>query len=680
MTAIEVLIRGVRKAAAYNTKQQAPPAAILWTDKDGQWQPAMELIKQQLPELVELGEYNPESRTGPAVWIKCAIARKVAELPEDLTPIIYLPGLARKELRAIELCPDELKPLAELQYRGVWWAMPNTNRDWTVSAFLTNNSIGIELDLGKDAKTQAALLNVLPTLLQEPVEKLQGRKLLARDFNLLVAEDPIRDLLQWLDDPAIFDGWDAVRAGIFTQYCRDHYGIKPTLANRTVCAEALCEQQGQWPEVWLRFEQMASRLPLLIELLKTIQPRGLALEPRCYLSVNQADEQQLAQDFSALAVMAETDMRARLRQLEEQHRERHQWLWFELGLSPYLKMLMALVDVEAHTQSVFSGPDVSAMAQAYQQQHWHADGAAIEAMACAENDSQRALIADILAIIYTPWLVRVAENFQRLVLEYGYPGNPEHQVNEARANYQVASQVVFFVDGLRFDIAQKLQRRLQSKERTSVKLETNWAALPSLTATAKAAVTPIADLLSGALDNADFIPQLESSGQAFSSHHLKKLLSSRDWQYLDGIETGEPTGKAWVQSGDIDHAGHDEQQRLPSRIDDILSEIEARIESLLDAGWRHIRLVTDHGWLWVPDKLPKAELPKDATTKRFSRCAILKSNVATGHLVQPWHWNDQVSVAMAPGISGFIAGDYYNHGGLTLQECLTPVINIHAQD
>ena len=65
--------------------------------------------------------------------------------------------------------------------------------------------------------------------------------------------------------------------------------------------------------------------------------------------------------------------------------------------------------------------------------------------------------------------------------------------------------------------------------------------------------------------------------------------------------------------------------------------------------------------------------------KRFSRCGILKANVATGRLTQPWYWNDQVRVAMAPGISGFVAGDYYNHGGLSLQECLTPVINIHAQ-
>lgn len=134
-----------------------------------------------------------------------------------------------------------------------------------------------------------------------------------------------------------------------------------------------------------------------------------------------------------------------------------------------------------------------------------------------------------------------------------------------------------------------------------------------------------------------------------------------------------------MQTGDLDHAGHDEQLRLPSRIEGILDEVEARVHALLEAGWKNIRVVTDHGWLWVPDKLPKAELPKDTTVSKSSRCAILKSNVATDRLSQPWYWNKDVRVALAPGVSGFTAGDHYNHGGLSLQECLTPVLNIRAK-
>ncbi len=38
-----------------------------------------------------------------------------------------------------------------------------------------------------------------------------------------------------------------------------------------------------------------------------------------------------------------------------------------------------------------------------------------------------------------------------------------------------------------------------------------------------------------------------------------------------------------------------------------------RIEALLGAGWREVRVVTDHGWLWLPGGLPKVDLPKYLT-------------------------------------------------------------------
>jgi len=38
-------------------------------------------------------------------------------LPVDRIPIFYLPGVSRQDLRAVESCPEYLKPLAELQYR-----------------------------------------------------------------------------------------------------------------------------------------------------------------------------------------------------------------------------------------------------------------------------------------------------------------------------------------------------------------------------------------------------------------------------------------------------------------------------------------------------------------------------------------------------------------------------------
>ena len=42
----------------------------------------------------------------------------------------------------------------------------------------------------------------------------------------------------------------------------------------------------------------------------------------------------------------------------------------------------------------------------------------------------------------------------------------------------------------------------------------------------------------------------------------------------------------------------------------------------------------------------------------------------------PWFWADDVRIASPPGIDCFMAGEEYNHGGLSLQECLVPQIVI----
>jgi hypothetical protein len=41
-----------------------------------------------------------------------------------------------------------------------------------------------------------------------------------------------------------------------------------------------------------------------------------------------------------------------------------------------------------------------------------------------------------------------------------------------------------------------------------------------------------------------------------------------------------------------------------------------------------------------------------------------------------WFWADDVRIACPPGIDCFMAGEEYNHGGLSLQECVVPQIAI----
>lgn len=49
----------------------------LWTDNERQWEKAVPLLKQKIPELLSLGQYNSETRTGPAIWLRCVIAGKI---------------------------------------------------------------------------------------------------------------------------------------------------------------------------------------------------------------------------------------------------------------------------------------------------------------------------------------------------------------------------------------------------------------------------------------------------------------------------------------------------------------------------------------------------------------------------------------------------------------------------
>jgi hypothetical protein len=53
----------------------ATPAALLWTDANGQWRPLLPTLTKAIPELYALGSFAPEERQGPVIWLKCVVER-----------------------------------------------------------------------------------------------------------------------------------------------------------------------------------------------------------------------------------------------------------------------------------------------------------------------------------------------------------------------------------------------------------------------------------------------------------------------------------------------------------------------------------------------------------------------------------------------------------------------------
>lgn len=674
MKLIDLLAQEVRASAAYNSNVQAAPNVILWTDKLRQWASALPMLQAALPELIVLGNYAPERKTGPAIWIKCVVEGVLpdVELPVGRTPIVYLPGFERRDLRAIAACPDSLKPLAELQYRGCWWIYSNAGRDWTVNAFLVSSNGGAGLDVAKDEKTQQVMLRVLPEILESERDDLSNRRLEAADFNKLVSSDPVRDLLSWMNDSqACRERWESSRWQALVGICETEYHFNPELDGELTAAELLCQRQGVWEGIWQRFLESCTHYPQLPQLLLKVHA-DLAANGASYPSINANEEQQLERDLNGLLQLDPAKARLSIGQLESRHAERRNWVWHALAMAPLAGVLEHLAEIAQATSSTFSGTDPEEMASQYRESYWRADDHALRALAYPLSPGQQTLVHGLLDLIYTPWLDGVTRNFQNLVRSKGYPGID--QVNEATAEYAVAGEAVFFVDGLRFDTAQRLAAKLQGLG--EIQLDSNWAALPSVTATAKAAVTPVHDRLTGRLTDRDFEPSLADDDKDFSSHYLRKFLNEKGWQYLEEGESGDPASNAWLQSGDIDKEGHVKGLKLAARIDTLLDEVVERAEELIAAGWRKIRIVTDHGWILTPRPMAKVDLPKHLTETRWGRCAVIKDSVDSGYQQVGWHWNSAVSIAMAPGVCSFKAGQNYDHGGLSLQECMTPVIQI----
>ncbi len=104
MKVIEELGKAVRSAAVFNPEVQVAPAVILWPDRDRQWEAIMPRLQSEMAELLVLGTYSPEMRTGPAIWLRAVIADP--KNAASKVPILYLPGVSRQDLRAVEGCPD----------------------------------------------------------------------------------------------------------------------------------------------------------------------------------------------------------------------------------------------------------------------------------------------------------------------------------------------------------------------------------------------------------------------------------------------------------------------------------------------------------------------------------------------------------------------------------------------
>jgi hypothetical protein len=150
---------------------------------------------------------------------------------------------------------------------------------------------------------------------------------------------------------------------------------------------------------------------------------------------------------------------------------------------------------------------------------WEADLSAWQAVAMAST-AEEGVVRKAVAALLRIWLNDTASCFQKAVASSALPTPAEQGAITA-----APGEVLLFADGLRYDVARQLQKSLEVMGITG-SLTTRWAGLPTVTATAKPAITPLISDIQGQALPEDFAPAFRS-GKPTSAAELRKALPPR---------------------------------------------------------------------------------------------------------------------------------------------------------
>ena len=670
------LIASIREASRYDSGNLNAPVAVLWPDPDKQWSPIIEMLQQEMPELLVLGDYDPEKRTGPAIWLKCMVERTLpqANWDESVVPVIYLPGISKNNLKNLQNADPPIAPLMEYQYTGALWTHRN-GKEWTIPAFLQNKEEGMGLSMAQDNETRDASQKVLAKLFEEP-EISYPSQVSSEFLYQLLFKNEVQSILEWMSrGDEYLSTLEPEKQQVFTSICKNKYGFVPVYKNIISITESLGMKTGNWADVWDYFVMAPGRFPEIINLLEKAKPEGkgegmFAIPDETWPQVNADAEEELRNALEETAQLSPENVASTIKELEKEHGKRRNWVWASLGKSNLAQALAYLVRMCEGMEQNWDATSVETLKNWYTEKGYLVDYAAIESLAACKSEKEKQAVKAILPAIYTPWLERLTKRFQKLVEEK--PGlftqieiNPEE------------SECILFVDAFRYDIAKHWLESLDSKK-YKVNIDTAWIPLPSLTPTCKPFLSPIADRVSRESNCTEFRPQTIDK-KDLTTYQFESELDKASYTMIRQVSELKRGEKCWMEIGKVDKFGHDEQSGLVHRIEELYSLIEERVQDVFAAGFTKIRIVTDHGWLLVPGGMPCEKLPKDHIETRWGRCAVLKDGVPSELLHLPWFWNESVMIAYAPGISFFKANNEYAHGGVSLQECLVPVIDIHIE-
>lgn len=664
ITPLDILAEALRAAGAYQRGAEAPPETIVWCDVGGEFALVLPLLRALVPGLLTFGDYDPATRTGPALWLRAAAARQVpgVEWPQGEPPIVYLPGYGREVLRGADDCPGDLAPLVWFAVAGVFFSQPKQARDWTLRSFLAAQGSPVGLDIPEDKATREALTRAAGRLFAEPVDMLHGRRWSAAELDMLLVPDAVADVLRWMDGTLTQEA-EPTRFDAFAALAVRQLAFDPRKKSRHDAAARLARREKGWAKVWDRFAEARNGYDGVVALLRKEEPDSLVEGLEAYPIVNTRAETELRTALHRLEDAPADRATKSILDFEQRHAWRRSTVWARRGEARLAEALGHLAVLAR--ASPLPAHDARAMADAYAAEGWAVDAAALAALDLVRHGEDREAVVVALRAVHLPWLDTGASALQALAARGGVPfAQPE------ALTMQPGRVALLFVDGLRMDLAHRLAARLRDAG-ARVSAEWRWSGFPTATATCKPLASPATKLLAAGPPET-LAPTYE--GKVVDKRALTKAIEAVGWTCGENTDGSAPI---WLEGRSIDSAGESNGAGLVFMVESILDDIAERALRLARQG-RRVRIVTDHGFLLMPRGLPQAELVTGLVEPagKARRVALLKEGAPTGYPCLPWTWDSGVLMATATGVRAFYKGEEYAHGGVSPQECVLPVLEV----
>jgi len=313
---------------------------------------------------------------------------------------------------------------------------------------------------------------------------------------------------------------------------------------------------------------------------------------------------------------------------------------------------------------------------------WWLDLWALETSALAQDmsdeDRRRFLLPAWVA--YGDYLDRVNRKFAEAVEREGWQPTQQTFWQEVTGRKRTA---VFFVDALRYDLAQHLRRRVGSE--VSFEVKPTMTVLPSITELGMAALLPRAqEGLSLAVEDGRLAVRIgdESVGSLSERRaYLERHLGRRG--KVVALEELEREDLSRVQllvvlCRQIDEFGSFAADLHPRGLLEMVGRVARSVRYVAEKGFERIWVVSDHGFLFVPPEVRLSSLSAP-------EAPICKRRFAVGGS-QGSHFNVRAEelglkgsalLSFPEGLSVFgLPGEAgaFLHGGLSLQECVVAVL------